>query len=54
MLKIEAGNVGNLLIKSENFFGERDSRNFCVDKGKVINICQHLRVNKIVLFSFFS
>ena len=32
---------------------ERTSRNFCVDKGNVINIYPHLRVHNFVLFSFF-
>ena len=32
---------------------ERTGRNFCVDKGNVINIYPHLRVHNFVLFSFF-
>lgn len=46
MLKIEADNVGNLLIKSENFLVNEEAEIFVLIKAKLsifVNICELIK-----------
>ena len=54
MLKIEAGNVGNLLIKSENFLVSAEVEIFVLIKAKLSIFVNIYELIKIPYFLFLA